>query len=662
MSSLKKTNENVSIDKKICEKYTNDDFPNILGELDIRQIIKNTCKEKGVKAKDLCEGICAESYFSEFINKGKSIGKLMVSLFLQRLGLDDGSFEYYLSTEEYELANMRHNIVDMIEKKAIYEAENEIKTYESLTDKGDKLHKRFILLMKARLMQLNDEDAIKIYEKLKEAVEITVPNFEIKQSIEGLILGYNELFFIIECLNFREKMYSYKQPRDKLLQKLYYEIINYTEKIDFDGIIKARLYSKMSCIIAKKLLSRKKYKAVLENSDKAITYLQESAKLYSIEKILKNKSLAFEAIINSYENKKTMLENDMKQLDLYKDKYKENELQRKTICELFEKFNLSIEPYEWYPIDDDRELYSIGKIVRLRREMMNMTRAILSEDIFISEKTIARIERGEINPYLSSVKNIFERLGILGEFQIYVFDCKSYKEYKLEKSLSNLIVLGEYEKANEVLKKFKKSIDLSSRLNQQYLEHKETLIEHSLGSLTDEEAIERFTEALELTISIENIFSDTNKYFTKGEIGLINNISLIYKQRKDYKNAMKWLGLFENYYNNFQSDFDLRVYIITYEFTMRLYASLLGDMELYDKSDEIIQKTMYEALKCRRGRMIGRLIYSEAYNMKKRIEAEKIEMQPHEICLYKDKIERALIISNIINDNVMQEFLKNKLM
>lgn len=661
---MKKINESTSIKKKRCDIYTNNS-QNTLKELDIRQFIKSACKEKGVKAKELCEGICSESYFSEFINKGKSISKLMVDLFLQRLGFDEGDFEFYLSTEEYELANIRYNIIELIEKKAIYEAENEIKTYESLIDKrdkGDKLHKRFILLMKSRIMQIVGEDTSKIYEKLKESVEITVPNFESIHTIEGLVLGYNELFFIIECLNFREKIYVRENIKDNLSQKLYDEIINYIEKIDFDDVIKARLYSKISCLVAKKLLLRKKYKSVLKNSDKAIAYLQESTKLYSIEKILQNKSLALKAIIHTYESKNKVSENDINQLNSYKDKYKENELQRETICELFEKFNLSTDPYEWYPIEGNKEMYSIGQIVRLRREMMNMTRASLSKDTFISEKTIGRIERNEINPYLSSVKNIFERLGILGGFQAYVFDCRSYKEYKLEKILSNSIVLGKYEKANDILRKFKKIIDLSSKLNQQYLGHKETTIEYNLGKLSDEEAIERFTQALEITISRDNIFSDTRKYFTKSEITLINNIGVIYKKNKDFKNAMKWLGLFESYYNNFQSYFDLGVYIVTYEFTMGAYASLLGNMGLYDKSDEIIQKTMYEVLKCRRGWMIGRLMYSEAYNMKKRIEDNKKEMQSYEIYLYKNKIEKSLIISRIINDEIMQEFLKNKLL
>lgn len=661
---MKKINESTSIKKKRCDIYTNNS-QNTLKELDIRQFIKSACKEKGVKAKELCEGICSESYFSEFINKGKLISKLMVDLFLQRLGFDEGDFEFYLSTEEYELANIRYNIIELIEKKAIYEAENEIKTYESLIDKrdkGDKLHKRFILLMKSRIMQIVGEDTSKIYEKLKESVEITVPNFESIHTIEGLVLGYNELFFIIECLNFREKIYVRENIKDNLSQKLYDEIINYIEKIDFDDVIKARLYSKISCLVAKKLLLRKKYKSVLKNSDKAIAYLQESTKLYSIEKILQNKSLALKAIIHTYESKNKVSENDINQLNSYKDKYKENELQRETICELFEKFNLSTDPYEWYPIEGNKEMYSIGQIVRLRREMMNMTRASLSKDTFISEKTIGRIERNEINPYLSSVKNIFERLGILGGFQAYVFDCRSYKEYKLEKILSNSIVLGKYEKANDILRKFKKIIDLSSKLNQQYLGHKETTIEYNLGKLSDEEAIERFTQALEITISRDNIFSDTRKYFTKSEITLINNIGVIYKKNKDFKNAMKWLGLFESYYNNFQSYFDLGVYIVTYEFTMGAYASLLGNMGLYDKSDEIIQKTMYEVLKCRRGWMIGRLMYSEAYNMKKRIEDNKKEMQSYEIYLYKNKIEKSLIISRIINDEIMQEFLKNKLL
>ena len=133
---------------------------------------------------------------------------------------------------------------------------------------------------------------------------------------------------------------------------------------------------------------------------------------------------------------------------------------------------------------------------------------------------------------------------------MYVFDCKSYDAYRLEQKLTNYFILGENKKAYEVLEKLKRKIDIENKLNKQYLGHVETTILNNLGEISNEETIEKYIEALEITIPIKSVFSDTKKYFTKREIMLIYKIGMIYNDNEDYKNAIKWLGIFEKYYKN----------------------------------------------------------------------------------------------------------------
>ena len=218
--------------------------------LNIRQLIKGICQSRNITAKKLCNGICSESYFSEFINKGKYISKLMLDLFLQRLGINEGDFENYLLKKEYKTFNMCYEIIYLIEEKNIKKAKLKIDEFRDATKNIDKLHERFVLLMEARIMQLQNEDCEKIYIKLRDAVEITVNNFE-NVSLDGLLLSYNELFFMIECLSYKEKAYNCE-----FVQNRYNEILNYIQdsnvdnkEIKFDSIIKARLYSKLVCYL-----------------------------------------------------------------------------------------------------------------------------------------------------------------------------------------------------------------------------------------------------------------------------------------------------------------------------------------------------------------------------------------------------------------------------
>lgn len=620
--------------------------------IDIGYFIKNIIEEKEVSVKRLCYGICSESYFSEFTRSKKSANKLTVDLFLQRLGLSEGEFENYLSAKEYKRFIARYKIIDYIEKEEIQKAENEIEKYKKTVDVKDKLHKRFVLLMKARIMQLRNEDYEKIYLVMKEAVEITVPAFE-KGSIDELILGYDELFFMLDCISFREKAYN-----DNQSQTFYEKLIRYIEKNELDYIIKAKLYPKTVCLAAKKQLLNKEYNIVLQNCNNAMNYLQKSSKLYFIADVMKNKSLALMGIIDSYEDKEMMLEKDTRSLNTFKNMLLENEDQRIFICELFERYNLSIEPFEWYHHNHNRELYSIGEIIGRRRKMFNISQQVLSENI-CDVVTMSRIETGTSAPHPRITKKLFKKLGMFGELQMYVFECNSYEAYRMNREMSHLLILNEYKKAYDILEKLKEKMNMSSILNQQYFGHKETAILNNLKIISDEEAIFRYIKVLELTIPIWSIFTDARKYFTKIEIMLIYSIGSIYKKCNDYENAVQWFGIFDNYYDNF--DYDISNYIITYELVMLGYGSLLGDMKKHDKSNEIIEKNIYESLKCRRGGFIGRLIYSSAWNMKEKFEDGNRKMQPHELALYNDKLEKALIMSCIMKDNVMQNFLKDKL-
>lgn len=648
-----KIGNNKNIEKTADIIQDNNDSKDADKLLNIRQLIKNICKDKNITAKKLCENICSESYFSEFINKGKLISKLMLDLFLQRLGLNEGNFEYYLSSKEYEILNIRYEIIDLIKRKEIKNAKKQIDKFRLTVGEMDKLHERFVLLMEARIMELEGEAYDKIYFTIKEAVKKTVPDFE-DGSFSELLLGYDELFFIIDCTNYRDKIYN-----DDISQKIYNEIINYVEKSDFEDITKANLHAKTGCLIARRNFSNNENMVLLKNCNKAINYLKRSTKLYFIEEIMENKSIALNNIINSYESKEIKSENDLKFLNLYKNTYEANEKERRFFCELLKRYHLSTELYGWYPLNHNREIYSIGEIIKLRREMLNMSIANLSEITGISEKTISRIENRENNAYSHTIKNIFMALGILGESQAYVFDCSNYESYQLEKKLSRLIDLNKYEEAYEVLELFKRNINLLSKLNKQYLGHKETVILRRTKKIDNDDALNRFIKALELTLTEDIVFSNEKKYFTKREIMLIYNIALIYEENGKNKEAIKWLAWCEKYYDNF--NLDISNYIITYELVMTLYSSLQGDIGNYDKSDEIAEKTMHESLKCRRGNFIGRLIYNEAFNLKKRIEDGKKEMQSHEIDLYKDKLEQALAISQFIDDKLIEKFLKNKL-
>lgn len=606
--------------------------------ISIGYLIKNICNEKGITARKLCEGICSTSYFSEFTKNEKSVNKLISDLLLQRLGMLEGNFENYLSEKEYNKFMMRKRIINLIEKKEIQKAEKEIEEYEKSILKKDRLERRFKLLMEFGIMQIKneDKDCQELYEKmyltLKEAVKITVPVFE-DSPIDKCVLGYNELYFILKCIMLREKICS-----DNKSEILYNELIKYIENSNLDYDMKARLYSNTVCLAAKTQILNNEYELVLKNCDLAIEYLNKSSKLYFIEELMSNKSLALKALINLNDDRVSASKNDIKKLNLYKNILIKNEKQRELTSKVFEKYNLSSEPFGWYPYSSNEDLRSLGETVKRRREMVGMSQLELSEDIY-DAVSISRIETGASAPYPQKSKMLLKKLGIFGEFQIYDFECNSYEAYKLEKEMSYLLTMKKYERAYEILQKLKEKIDMSSNLNKQYFGYKEASILNNLKMISDEDTICRYIKALEITVSTKKIFSDTKKYFTKREKSLIYSIGLSYKKLGDYENSDKWLGLYKSYHDNF----DKNCQLITYEQVLSVYESLLADMKKYEKFDGTIEKSIYESLKCRGDGLIGRWVHSPVWGMKEREENNKT--QNSELLLDNDKIEKSLVIN-----------------
>jgi len=612
-------------------------------------------KKKKIKLRNLCKDICSESYLSEFLNNDKSIGKFEVDLILQRLLISTEDFENYIPSKDYDNYMTCYKIVNLIEKKEYKKAEKEIEEYENTIGKKDKLQQRFILIMKSRIMQIKKANNKLVYKTLLEAVRKTIPEFE-HESINYLIFGYDEVLTMIECMKFREKVYN-----DSKSQEFYNEMLKYIDKNNFDSIIKAKLYPKLVCLVAEKHLINKKYEFLLKKCNQAIKYLQKSFRLYFIEGILKYKSLALEGIIASYEDVINMTEKDIKKYNKLKEEFLENEKLSNFISELFRVNNLSSELLEWYPSNYNRELYSLGMIIKIRREMLGMTQEKFSYGI-CDVTTLSKLERGITIPHPKKAKKLLARAGLFGEFQMFIFDCCNYEAYELQMQLSNLLNLTKFEQAYETLQKFKGKINLSSRVNKQYLGHVETAILNNLNSaliaISDEEAIKRYKKALEVTIKEEYIFSDKIKYFTKRELLLIFNIILTYEKSEDYRNAMKWLLVLESYYNNL--GFDLSNYITTYELFMRLYVELLGDIGNFEKSTKISEEAIYQLLRCGKGRFIGAFIYCTAWNIKKRIENER-KMQVHEIDLYKNTLEKSLTMTCIMDISEEYKIIKSVL-
>lgn len=604
--------------------------------------------EKNISVKSLAEGICTQSFLSSIENGEKDASKLMLDFLLQRLGVSEDGYESYLSRSKYKSIMQRYTILGLIENKETLKSRKALDLYIKDYGNENKFHMQFILHIESRLLILEGNDCKSAYEKVRQAVLLTVPRIE-KTKLSNLVVGFNELFLIIEYFRLKSQVFN-----NISIDKEYEELIEYIENSKCEDLIKAKLYPKVVCLVCKYWIYQNEYEKMLFHCNKSIEYLQSSGKLYFISDILKNKSLALKNIINH--NKYKTEEKSYKLIE-FENEYKITIEWKNIIDELFLEYNVTNEPYEWYPYYSSKEIYFIGDVIRRRRNMLNMSQEELSNGI-CSAVTLSRIENGSTSPHPKIARNLLKKLNLSGILYSAGIISDDYETHKMCDKLDDYIILRKYDEAKKLLETISTKLDISDPINKQYFMYKQILIFKNLDMVSQEDTLKKFKEALLVTLPRYIFFKDTCSYYTKIEIMIMINIAIILEKLGNIAEALKLYESIEFYYNNIIND--ISNHIIIYELFIANYESILGNIGMYEKSNDLIEKIIVENLKSRRGSFIVNFLYSKAWNTKSSVE-QKREMQPWDKDLYIKELKKSYIISCIMNNKTLGEFIKSKI-
>ncbi len=576
--------------------------------------INTTRVSISISLEQLADGICTPSGLNRIEHGERFADKLTRDRLLGRLGIDGYDYENYLNVSEYEQWKIRMNILDNISDGILREAVRDIDKYMVNYDNtnGFNIKKQFCQFAYAQILKRKGYNK-KIGRYFSEALRCTVNC--LCADISEMILSVQELSLIMD-----DAYYNRKPGR----MKIYEEIVRYIKRPYFDIFSKAMIYPKAVVYICNEIFKEKNnldiqsYRKMFILCDEAKNILMEARRdyyLWEITRILKN-------IYQYFENNcdKCMYENT------YSDECKENQ----GFMEAFRKArniaNISVRMKDDTYIYKEYGVYCIADVIHKRRKTLGLTLKQLS-DGFITERTLAKIESGKVNPHISTVKELFSRLNLPSEHsRLEIITDKVEAKDTIRKLIDKCNAL-EYEEAMTVLIELKKMVNLDIPVNRQFILRIESQIKLNNGLIDKKQHLDNVIHALECTIPHNRIKYSENLYLTQEELLCVNAILVRCKYNVWDSEKLEFIKYVIGNCNDRNHEW-------IYDVFMSNIASWYGNDGDYDISDELSYEIIKNCIMKKRLELIDTNFYNIAWNMKMNDGVEKNIDEHNKLIMY----------------------------
>jgi len=480
-------------------------------------------EKQGISQERLCRGLCAVSALSRYENGERISDRLLMNALIQRLGKSSDQLTTMISCQEYAYFEWKRKVQEALRKKKISLAQELLQKKESLDGcVHSVLQEQFYRYIQGILMGTSADIS-----DLEKAIRLTHPEFSGKIEEEDLfsIQELNLLLFYAKC-----KIQKEVEQGRELLEALLPYIQEHITDIQAKNQIFPRAVSIYCQEVKGNQFSEKRYllcKEVLENSVQNQSFEYAVSILEDLEK--DSRYLGKEADADCYQVWKNAL----------KTVYREAEIEMTWL--------------EW-GIEIPENLFLIPEILLSARVEKGFSQEEASEGICTPE-TYSRIETGKRSPSLKNLEALEQRLEIkqgylIGEVWTNAFSVLELTQ-KLRMAVSNL----DLETWEECQKKLEEKLDLSKKINRQYVEGYRTCLEYQQGKISEAEWISRHKKTLSYTFAFEERMeaypTGMRQRFTDQEAVLLQQIALAEKIRGEKEKAVEiWKLLLQDYGNS----------------------------------------------------------------------------------------------------------------
>ena len=540
-------------------------------KITLGEMLKRFRIEKGVEARQICEGLCSQGMMSLY-EKGKNVpDSLLFECMMERMGVSPELFSMMVSREEYEYYEWKAEVSQAIGERDTIKLEKLLSTkIPTQIYCNKKLEKQFLLYAQAILHGFNEQ-----YEKaaglLEEAMCQTISDIKKVQKTKTL-LSVIELHILM--------LYLYYGILGERLQidegkKMFDVLDTYINSETLDLIIRAKMYPKLCCIgfvLFEQVLSEQERIALCENSV-----------------ALMKKDLSFHEITNVLRFYIPLLERTgSSELNFYKKQY-----------EVFEDIlriaNIKTKFYVENLVAKSPKVYLINEYLLSERQSNNLTQEKLSEGICEPE-TYSRVETGKRAPSKQNLSNLTERLHINWCYYRGELDSANAKVFELRIKQRIESIKGHDSASLDILCEMEKYLDMSSEINMQYINANKYMLEWHLKQRTLQDTYNRLIELFNITFKEKTDMLGL-AYYSQNELEIMGCIAKMHRYNGESQKGIEFLEKILKQMQN--SQVRIKSQWNGFSFIIHILSGLYFQTGLYDKSLECIKYVLLENIKRR---------------------------------------------------------------
>ena len=245
----------------------------------VGMMIKETLLERNISLSTLGRGLCKKSDLSRYLNGVRRIERLLLTVFLQRIGKSPAKFSLLLTEDEYAYFEWKHKIC-LAQMEGNWECVEQLLEANAKTNSlfNEVLQKQYAQIMQSIVTEKLYGERERSVEMLREAIDMTVPDFD-KGLTPDTLLGTQEICAIL--------LWQKLQPdKDKSYQILK-ELILYLETHYSDMQEKVRVYPKVVAQYLLLSMPRQEYETCLVLSEEVINLMIKTGYANDMERFLK---------------------------------------------------------------------------------------------------------------------------------------------------------------------------------------------------------------------------------------------------------------------------------------------------------------------------------------------------------------------------------------
>ena len=614
----------------------------------IANILTHERTTRGLRAEDVCSGICTVKAYGKIESGVYTEGIHLKRALFERLGVYPGRAGIYICNDEYEEMGKRIEILDLLRRTAnshitmqekISSAKEKLLDYDAIyLDKNDIFNRQFSLYIHGRLMELDGDKKAALNYYL-DAAACTIPMME--KYVENKEHTTNKDYYEEkECYENKEYLENKKYSEDKINSQnrecngseacmkeiaippcltldeffllsniarllgesgdaahkeisinIYHQLLNYCEETKVEIWNLVCMYPKVVCELLKvqppEMRGNYDRRNMLKSCDKALDLLRHASRLHFVIPLI--------------ENKKMLMSLLGEELDYHWEdfavsyKYVRGEL----------GYEKSGELLEWYPYYVGWEFHSVEGLIDDRRKLLGMSMEELAEGI-CSYETVSRIINCKVKPTRAILEKLLKKLGLEGIRESYIIVSDQTNVHNLIDELVVCQGMDDDRAAKKLYEQLKAELDTSIEINKIFVEYESVVLDLLYNKNADYLQMSEQLKGL-LPFPIED--AGRCKYITQIESMIIDR----------YFDCMNWIGNYENLgvlqqiCENYTDSEKIRC-VRDYESLLLKFADYTANAGQLDKSDIYEREGVELELDCERMHRLSTFLYGIAWN------------------------------------------------